>query len=178
MLSGWILGEEQCNFGTTLVLAGIFTVQVNMLRHCHGQSSLPHPDNPTPLRCPSNIGSLISLPFRQSVLQLTKHLHSAYKKMLYFVGLGLGDAKDITVRGLEIVKRCEKVFLEHYTSILTVGKEELEKFYGREVDIKLNSCNLSNDVLSLKVILADRDLVEQGAEEILEGAREKEVATF
>ena len=29
--------------------------------------------------------------------------------------------------------------------------------------------------LSLKVILADRDLVEQGAEEILEGAREKEV---
>ena len=54
--------------------------------------------------------------------------------MLYFVGLGLGDAKDITVRGLEIVKRCEKVFLEHYTSILTVGQEELEKFYGREVE--------------------------------------------
>ena len=30
--------------------------------------------------------------------------------------------------------------------------------------------------LSVKVILADRDLVEQGAEEILESAREKEVA--
>ena len=29
---------------------------------------------------------------------------------------------------------------------------------------------------SVKVILADRDLVEQGAEEILESAREKEVA--
>ena len=29
--------------------------------------------------------------------------------MLYFVGLGLGDAKDITVKGLEIVKRCQKV---------------------------------------------------------------------
>ena len=66
--------------------------------------------------------------------------------MLYFVGLGLGDAKDITVRGLEIVKRCEKVgtwwilvplpdqvYLEHYTSILTCGKEELESLYGREV---------------------------------------------
>ena len=59
--------------------------------------------------------------------------------MLYFVGLGLGDAKDITVRGLEVVQRCEKVFLEHYTSILTVGQEELEKFYGREVDNKINS---------------------------------------
>jgi len=78
--------------------------------------------------------------------------------MLYFIGLGLGDAKDITVKGLETVKRCDKVFLEHYTSILTVGKEELEKFYGREI------------------ILADRDLVEQGAEQILEGAKESDVA--
>ena len=78
--------------------------------------------------------------------------------MLYFIGLGLGDAKDITVRGLEIVKKCDKVFLEHYTSILTVGKEELEKFYGREV------------------ILADRDLVEQGADTILDGALEHDHA--
>ena len=31
-------------------------------------------------------------------------------------------------------------------------------------------------IFSVKVILADRDLVEQGAEEILESAREKEVA--
>ena len=74
--------------------------------------------------------------------------------MLYFVGLGLGDARDITVRGLEIVKRwrcsfifiidtitfsttsttrCDQVFLEHYTSILTVGQQELEAFYGRQV---------------------------------------------
>ena len=61
--------------------------------------------------------------------------------MLYLVGLGLGDAKDITVKGLEVVKACERVYLESYTSILTCGKEELEKFYGREV------------------ILADRDMV-------------------
>ena len=45
--------------------------------------------------------------------------------MLYLVGLGLGDAKDITVRGLEIVKKADKVYLEAYTSILTVGKEAL-----------------------------------------------------
>ena len=29
--------------------------------------------------------------------------------MLYLVGLGLGDIKDITVKGLEIVKQCDKV---------------------------------------------------------------------
>lgn len=45
--------------------------------------------------------------------------------MLYLVGLGLGDAKDITVKGLEIVRRARLVFLEAYTSILGVGKEAL-----------------------------------------------------
>ena len=44
---------------------------------------------------------------------------------LYLVGLGLGDVKDITVKGLEIVKSADKVYLEAYTSILTVGKESL-----------------------------------------------------
>ena len=48
--------------------------------------------------------------------------------MLYLVGLGLGDEKDITVKGLEVVRQCEKVYLEHYTSILTVGKDALERY--------------------------------------------------
>ena len=45
--------------------------------------------------------------------------------MLYLVGLGLGDARDITARGLEVVRRASRVYLEAYTSILTVGKEML-----------------------------------------------------
>lgn len=52
-------------------------------------------------------------------------LSSTVREMLYFVGLGLGDAKDITVKGLEIVKKADYVFLEAYTSILCVGKEVL-----------------------------------------------------
>ncbi|XP_044055629.1 diphthine methyl ester synthase isoform X2 [Siniperca chuatsi] len=78
--------------------------------------------------------------------------------MLYLVGLGLGDAADITVKGLQAVKRCSRVYLEAYTSILTVGKEALEEYYGKEL------------------ILADRDLVEQGADEILKGADVTDVA--
>nr|XP_022913056.1 diphthine methyl ester synthase [Onthophagus taurus] len=78
--------------------------------------------------------------------------------MFYIIGLGLGDCKDITVKGLEIVKKCKKVFLEAYTSILTHGKEELESFYGREL------------------IIADRDLVEQGADVILSDAATEDVA--
>ncbi|XP_065196509.1 diphthine methyl ester synthase-like [Sycon ciliatum] len=77
--------------------------------------------------------------------------------MFYLVGLGLADAKDITVKGLEIVKNAEKVYLEAYTSILTVGKEALESYYGREV------------------ILADRETVEQLADDLLSGAVESDV---
>jgi len=55
--------------------------------------------------------------------------------VLYFIGLGLGDEKDITVKGLEAVKKCEKLYLEHYTSILSAPKEQLEAFYGKEVII-------------------------------------------
>lgn len=78
--------------------------------------------------------------------------------MFYIIGLGLGDCKDITVKGFEIVKKCERVYLEAYTSILTCGKETLEQFYGK------------------KLILADRDLVEQGADDILEGSYNEDIA--
>lgn len=45
--------------------------------------------------------------------------------MFYLIGIGLGDCKDITVKGLEIVKTAKRVYLEAYTSILTVGKDAL-----------------------------------------------------
>ena len=32
--------------------------------------------------------------------------------MLYMIGIGLGDEKDITVKGLEAVKKCSSVYLE------------------------------------------------------------------
>lgn len=45
--------------------------------------------------------------------------------MLYLIGLGLSDEKDITVRGLEIVRKAARVYLEAYTSILLVDKAVL-----------------------------------------------------
>lgn len=45
--------------------------------------------------------------------------------MFYLIGLGLGDAKDVTVKGLEIIRKCDRVYLEAYTSILTVGQDVL-----------------------------------------------------
>jgi hypothetical protein len=43
-------------------------------------------------------------------------------KMLYLIGLGLSDETDITIKGLEIVKKASRVYLEAYTSILLVDK--------------------------------------------------------
>jgi diphthine synthase len=42
--------------------------------------------------------------------------------MLYLVGLGLADETDITVKGLDIVRKASRVYLEAYTSILLVDK--------------------------------------------------------
>ncbi|KAF8002530.1 hypothetical protein HF325_003495 [Metschnikowia pulcherrima] len=79
--------------------------------------------------------------------------------MLYLIGLGLSHETDITVRGLETVRKCKRVYLEAYTSILMAADVlSLEKFYGKEV------------------ILADRELVETGADQILEGADKDDVA--
>ncbi len=77
---------------------------------------------------------------------------------LFMIGIGLWDEKDITVKGLEAVKKCKHVFLESYTSKLGVSTAVLEKFYGK------------------KIILADRELVERQAEKIIAPAKNEDVA--
>ena len=53
--------------------------------------------------------------------------------VLYLIGIGLHDEKDITIKGLEIVKKCNKIYLENYTSQLNAPLEDLEKFYGKKI---------------------------------------------
>jgi diphthine synthase len=77
---------------------------------------------------------------------------------LNFIGLGLCDEKDITVKGLETIKKCDYVYLEKYTSILQCPVENLEKLYTK------------------KIILADREMVEKKADLILERALTHNVA--
>lgn len=60
-----------------------------------------------------------------SVPNCRSTLHTTHIAMLYLVGLGLADERDITVKGLEIVKKAERVYLEAYTAILLVEKDAL-----------------------------------------------------
>jgi len=54
--------------------------------------------------------------------------------MLYLIGLGLWDERDITVKGLEIAKKCDKVYLEEYTSVLKgSSKEKIGELVGKDV---------------------------------------------
>jgi len=80
---------------------------------------------------------------------------------IYFIGLGLNNEKDITLNGLEAVKKCDIVYLENYTSIsfiLNCAKENLEKLFGK------------------KIFIANRNLVEANDNEIIENAKTKNVA--
>lgn len=52
-------------------------------------------------------------------------IRSELVEMLYLVGLGLSDETDITVKGLEVVKKASRVYLEAYTSILLVDQPVL-----------------------------------------------------
>jgi len=55
--------------------------------------------------------------------------------MLFIIGLGLGDEKDITVKGLEAIKKCEKIYLEAYTSVLAISKQQLvlDLYYAKAI---------------------------------------------
>ncbi|MBI2557775.1 diphthine synthase [Candidatus Woesearchaeota archaeon] len=76
----------------------------------------------------------------------------------YFIGLGLSNEKDITINGIETIKKCDIIYLENYTSILNCKKEDLEKFYNK------------------KIILAPRQKVENDKNEIIDNAKTKNVA--
>jgi diphthine synthase len=77
---------------------------------------------------------------------------------LYLVGLGLWDEKDVSIKGLEIAKKCDTIYLENYTSVMFgTSKEKLEKLFGK------------------KITVLNREAVEQ-KKEYLEKAKKNEVA--
>jgi len=77
---------------------------------------------------------------------------------LYIIGIGLESEKDISINGLEAAQSSSEIYLENYTSILQVQKEKLEKFCGK------------------KIILANRDLIENKFTKIIISAKEKNIS--
>ena len=76
--------------------------------------------------------------------------------MLYLIGLGLNE-KGISLEGLEVIKKCRKVYLEEYTVNFPYKKEKLEKIIGK------------------KVISVNREFVENKMDELIKEAKKEDV---
>jgi diphthine synthase len=80
------------------------------------------------------------------------------KGCLIFIGLGLNDEKDISLKGLDEIKKCDKIFAEFYTAKLTgTNIDKIKKIAGK------------------KIKFLTREETEKG-DEILNIAKEKTVA--
>lgn len=79
--------------------------------------------------------------------------------MLVFIGLGLHDERDITLRGLEEARSCDFLFAELYTSHLAgADVEEISRLIGKEIEL-----------------LSREDIEERGEELLLRRARDRKV---
>jgi diphthine synthase len=78
--------------------------------------------------------------------------------MLTFVGLGLYDERDISIKGLECVRNATWVFLEYYTSRLTG-----------------TSLSRMEELFCKKIRLLERKDIEQSPDELIRLAREDRV---
>lgn len=77
---------------------------------------------------------------------------------LYLIGLGLENEQDISLKALNIIKQCQKIYLENYTSLLQCPKEDLEKLYQKPIT------------------LADRTTAEQLDQQIIQEAKKDNIA--
>jgi diphthine synthase len=115
--------------------------------------------------------------------------------MFYIIGLGLSDEKDITLRGLEVkfqnkitsvpvliyfsyqaVRSSTRLYLEAYTSILTVQKERLVYLISDLPASWTSPSPLKEVFYGKPLILADRDMVETESDEILRDAHIQDVS--
>ena len=83
--------------------------------------------------------------------------------MLYLIGLGL-DKKDLSYNAIEKIKKAKKIYLESYTISFPYTVVELEKFLSTATKKKI------------KVIISDRDLMENKLNKIISEAKYEEIA--
>ncbi len=55
--------------------------------------------------------------------------------MLYLIGIGIYDEKDISLRGFETLKGCDEVYAEFYTGVHRADLPALAKSIGRKINI-------------------------------------------
>jgi diphthine synthase len=79
-------------------------------------------------------------------------------KMIYLIGLGLHDEKDISLKGVEATRSCDKVYAELYTSPWQGSLDKLGTTLGK------------------KITMLYRPDLEEGSKKILDEAEKSDVA--
>jgi diphthine synthase len=70
------------------------------------------------------------------------------KGKLTFIGLGLYDEKDISIKGLDEIKKCDRVYAELYTSNLVgTNINKLENFIGKKIFVLSREETEKGDVI-------------------------------
>jgi len=78
--------------------------------------------------------------------------------MLYFVGLGLFDEKDISLKGLKALKIVDVVYAEFFTSCLFGASfEAIEKLIGKEINV-LNRQEVEEETVFMKEAIEGKDV--------------------
>lgn len=78
--------------------------------------------------------------------------------MLYFVGLGLFDEKDISLKGLKALKSVEIVYAEFFTSHLFGSSfKAIEELIGKEIKV-LNRHEVEEENVFMKEAIKGRDV--------------------
>ncbi len=55
--------------------------------------------------------------------------------MLYLIGIGLNDEKDLSIKALEVLRKCDRIYVEFYTSSLNTSVQKIEELIGRKVEL-------------------------------------------
>ena len=79
--------------------------------------------------------------------------------MLYLVGLGVYDEKDVSLRGLETLKNCSEVYAEFYTNHFSGSIKDLEGMIGKKI-----------------VLLKRGDLEERPEQNVLKSSKTADIA--
>ena len=63
--------------------------------------------------------------------------------MLYLIGTGIHDYRDLSINGMDILKKMDSIFFESYTSSQDINLKKLEKEIGKKIEI-LNREDVEN----------------------------------
>jgi diphthine synthase len=83
--------------------------------------------------------------------------------MLYLIGIGL-DKKDLSIKAIEALKKCDNFFIDNYTTYLPFSIKSYERFLQKLLGRKI------------RLEVASRSLLEEKSDELLELAKKHNVA--